>query len=358
MRAPTFTSSFIMLAFTVALVQPKALAWTCESICANDQRDCLNWKKSHCPIETSKPFPNRVIPTQQKTPNPLRENQGCCALGADCLAGQQPCAPSSGKKPGAGILYQMDSSPGPALFPASPHEPAPAPIRGLDKEIKPQEAELEGQTRPDVRASRLFSGPGQFPPSEFAAYGIVAFQALASDSRETERYRSICRGYLAAIPAATSLRKEGISLKEQMVTVWPLTEKYLATKLNSGGAADANSCGKIIASTSLLISHDVIHKANKLSHKAVLNGRGPYLIAWSPATAFGKTEAAVLVLDLSNVTTSEGAVAIFQDWADKIEKNPQLWKGGWNMNSLRLSLQFWADRWGTGVLAILSPTSK
>ncbi len=40
------------------------------------------------------------------------------------------------------------------------------------------------------------------------------------------------------------------------------------------------------------------------------------------------------MLDLSNVTTSEGAVAIFQDWADKIEKNPQLWKGGWNLNSL------------------------
>ena len=363
MRTPTFAPSLLVLAFSAVLVEPKALAWNCDSICAINQSNCLDWKKAHCPIGTSNPFTNRPSPTQQQPPTPLRDNQGCCVLGAPCPPPKRPCPPIGGAKPAGGSLnYELEESP--SLAPESPREPAPEPAllpspyrggyRGIDEETE-QRFMME---HTGLRASRVFSGPGQFPPNLFAAYGIVAFQALASDSKETERYRSICRGYLAAIPAAKTLREEGVPLKQQMVTAWPLTENILANSLNSASTAKYNSCDKIVASTNLLLSHDAIHKAKSITRKPALNGRGPYLIAWSPAATIGKSDAAVLVLDLSNVTTSDGAVAIFQDWADKIEKNPQLWKGGWDLNSLRLSLRLWADRWGAGVLAILSPTTK
>ncbi len=211
---------------------------------------------------------------------------------------------------------------------------------------------------PDIRASRAFSGPGQYPPNQFAAYAIVAFQALATDANEMARYESICKGFLAAIPAAASLRKAGIPFSEQMVTIWPLVSASLAATLNTASATNNSNCQRIVASTNLLLSHDAIHKASKLSRNISFKGRGPYLIAWAPAKSFGKPDAAVLVLDLSNVTTNDGAVAVFQEWSDKIEQNPNLWKGGWNLNSLRITLRLWADRWGKDVLAILSPTAK
>jgi hypothetical protein len=211
---------------------------------------------------------------------------------------------------------------------------------------------------PDIRASRAFSAPGQYPPNQFAAYAIVAFQALATDANEMARYKSICKGFLAAIPAAASLRKAGIPFSEQMVTIWPLVSAPLAATLNATSASNNSNCQQVVASTNLLVAHDAIHKASKLSRNISFNGRGPYLIAWAPATSFGKSDAAVLVLDLSNVTTNDGAVAVFQEWSDKIEQNPNLWKGGWNLNSLRITLRLWADRWGKDVLAILSPAAK
>jgi hypothetical protein len=299
---PTRTQPFslLLLCLAVALVPSKASGWTCDSVCNANQRDCLEWKKNHCPDDSRSPA-------------------------------RQPSSPS-------GIHFF--NSPGP------PQEamPMPAPPQGL--------------SLPDVRASRIFSGPGQYPPSEFAAYGIVAFQATSADAKETARYVRICKGFLASIPAASALLKQGIPMKEQMATVWPITDERLATSLNSTANTENRLCEKIVASTNFLASHDAIHKARKITRAPSLSGRGPYLIAWSPATTFGKPEAAVLVLDLSNVTTSEGATAIFNEWADKIEMNPQLWKGGWDLKSLKTSIKVWADRWGADVLAILSPTAK
>ncbi|MEB3255258.1 MAG: hypothetical protein VKJ05_02600 [Synechococcaceae cyanobacterium] len=160
------------------------------------------------------------------------------------------------------------------------------------------------------------------------------------------------------MPSASDLLRQGVPLKEQMATVWPLTNTGLASTLNAAKTANSKSCEAIVASTDFLTSHDALHRLRKLAVQANLSDRGPYLIAWSPGAAFGRANAAVLVLNLSNVTTTEGATAIFRDWADKIEMNPQHWKKGWNLTSLKTSLQLWADRWGSDVLTFVSATTK
>jgi hypothetical protein len=113
-----------------------------------------------------------------------------------------------------------------------------------------------------------------------------------SHTNETTRYTNTFKGLLATIPSATSLLQQGIAFEEQMVTVWP-------------------SMGINLTKTNSIKSRYAIHQVNELARKSPLRSRGPYLIAWSRATAFGKTKAAVLVLDRSNATPTAAAVASF-----------------------------------------------
>ena len=363
MPVPThlFPSSLLALAFCAALLQGEAKAWSCDTPCKADQIDCQNWKRQCCPPAKDQPTtqsrPQKPCPSEPKTKPRLHLLQllNSIAPKPDLLELSIPAEPPDRE---GELLQPPAPSPVPSPAPSPVPAPTPAPIFELSPIRGLEPAALEGEIPTDVRASRAFSGPGQYPPRQFRAYGVVAFQSLASTESETNRYISLCKGFLAAIPASAALQEQGVPINEQMVTVWPLIEKQLANTLNQPLGKHDKYCSRIVAATNLPVSHDAIHKANKLSQKPALKGRGPYLIAWSPASKFGNPEATVLILNLSNVTTTEGAVAIFQDWADKIERNPDLWQAGWNINSLRLSLKLWADRWGADVLAILSPNSK
>jgi hypothetical protein len=286
----------------VTLTPAKVLAWSCESECESNQFECLSWKKKNCP-------PRNPL---QRRYNRLFED----VRGID-MEGYSPI-----------------------MRPAKPTSPTTSPTMG---------------SSPAVRASRTFAGPGEYPPSRFAAYGIVAFQALPYDTAETNRYRNICRGYLAAIPGSKILLDKGIPLNKQMVTVWPLNDGKLASKLNTTSLEHDEMCSRAVLSIDLVTSRNSIVKARTALRKTLLEERGPYVIAWSPAQSFGKSQAAVLVLNLSNVTTSAQAVEMFREWSDKIEQNPELWTGGWNHDSLRVTLRLWADRWGPGILSLFSP---
>jgi hypothetical protein len=141
----------------VALTPAKVLAWSCESECESNESECLSWKKRNCP-------------------------------------------PRNQLRPGL-----------PPWFGGG--------RRDWEIERRLHYYSPAMNASPAVRASRTFAGPGQYPPSRFAAYGIVAFQALPYDTVETNRYRNICRGYLAAIPGSKILLNKGIPLNKQMVTV-------------------------------------------------------------------------------------------------------------------------------------------
>ena len=72
------------------------------------------------------------------------------------------------------------------------------------------------------------SGPGQLPPQDFAAYGMVVFTARASRF-DRPRHEMFCEAYLSALPTAGELDRPK---SEQMVTIWPVTEDGIADALN------------------------------------------------------------------------------------------------------------------------------
>lgn len=278
----------------IALSPSKVLAWSCDSQCDHSQYECIEWKRLNCPASARE---------QLLFLNPANLKNG-------------------------------DSLPSPTGGSA---RPGSAP-----------------QNRLLIRASRAFAGPGQYPPTQFAAYGIVAFHSLPFDTDETNRYLNICRGYLAAVPRAKNLLDQGVPLSKQMVTVWPLDNARLAGELNLSNQDPGLICRKAVSAIDIASSRNAILTARLTKPGRSLDGRGPYVIAWSPAQSFGKPNAAVLILNLSSASTAAQAAEMFRDWSNDVEANPQLWTGGWNNKSIRVILRLWADRWGSKVLSLLS----
>ncbi|NVK34959.1 MAG: hypothetical protein HWE23_10795 [Rhodobacteraceae bacterium] len=194
----------------------------------------------------------------------------------------------------------------------------------------------------DIVATRVFAGPSEYPPAEFKAYGILAFPARAT-SQTLERHSFICEAYLARLPHADEV---SASRSVQMVTVWPMRTDGQAANLNALSPAD--TCARAVTGYGLVAAHDAIKDARKAGHR--LEGRGPYLLAWSPASDKGRADVLVLSADLSNVSTAEGARNVMHKWAQDIEKQPDLWSNGWDLEKVRLAIQLWVDRFGENVL--------
>ena len=102
----------------------------------------------------------------------------------------------------------------PAIKPGAYEKRAEVPIFG-------DPATPENQ---DVRAARIFAGPTQYPPEDFAAYGILAFRARAS-LYDHDRHSMMCQAYASGLPHTTEL---SIPDSQQMVTVWPVDSENRA----------------------------------------------------------------------------------------------------------------------------------
>jgi hypothetical protein len=109
-----------------------------------------------------------------------------------------------------------------------------------------------------------------------------------------------------------------------MVTVWPLDDGTLSNTLNTADLKHDGMCRRAVLSIDLVASRNSIVQARTALRNTSFDDKGPYVIAWSPARSFGKSQAAVLVLNLSNVTTGAQAVEMFREWSEKIEQNPEL----------------------------------
>lgn len=179
----------------------------------------------------------------------------------------------------------------------------------------------------DLRpVSRLFAAHSQHEPWDVAAYGILAFQSEVDDASH-DRYRLFCEAFLTTFVAAARFENAGTPLSDQMVTIWPLVDDILADHLNShtgAGRELAPECDEIVESIDLQKSQEAL-QATKQS----LRGKGPYLLAWAPGCAFGKTDN-VLLVDLSRIDTLEEAREEFRFWRDEIQKDTKLWSKGWD----------------------------
>ncbi len=197
-----------------------------------------------------------------------------------------------------------------------------------------------------LSASRIFLGRSSYPPADFAAYGILAFTTLpAPDDRD--RYIDICDAFFAALISSSDLE---VPLNEQMVTVWPIDDRDnpSLTDILNITRAETDSCATAVDNYDILIADQAIRDA-RFAGKT-LNGRGPFLIAWSPGADKGFGEAAVLMADLTDVNSTADAKEVFRVWTDDIEKDTGLWEMGFSLEKLRLKLRQIANRYGDGML--------
>lgn len=196
-----------------------------------------------------------------------------------------------------------------------------------------------------VTASRAFAGPTQYPPEDFAAYGILAFQSRAS-SYNRSRHLMICKAYVSNLPHTSELKTP---TTEQMATVWPMDSDSDARFLNTA-PRQSDSCELAVDNYGLVVAKQALKEA-ELAGVDTTNS-GPFLLAWSPSTDKGKPDALVLVSDLSGITTYAQADGIFRNWSGDIESDPNLWTNGWNIERLRVTIRNWVDAHGTKALEL------
>ncbi|MEX2644398.1 MAG: PRC-barrel domain-containing protein [Acetobacterales bacterium] len=269
------------------------------------------------------------------------ERTGVSGQGAQAQNQQATQGQSSSQQATTGQSASQQPRPRPS--------PAPSPtISGPTISAPPAAANGGGEmaagngvprSAPLITASRAFLGPHDIPPREFAAYGIVAFpQGAVDDTRD--RHRMICEAYIASLPASSEL---GIPDKDQMVTVWPVVAEEVAVEL-----ASRADCAVAVDRYHLVTALTALRQAAFTGMD--ISGDGPYLLAWAPPDTKGEPDALVLRADLSDVTTARQALDIFRDWRREIEQKPELWRGGWSMQTLRLTLRLWADKYGPRLL--------
>jgi tetratricopeptide (TPR) repeat protein len=196
----------------------------------------------------------------------------------------------------------------------------------------------------DRAASRVFAGPHQYPPKDFPAYGIMAFRTRATPD-DRSRYLMLCEAFLAVLPHESEL---ALGPSQQMVTVWPIETDYIAAILNLGPRN--LTCPTAVDNYNLALAIEAINDAGQAG--VGVTGRGPFLLAWSPSTEKGKRDALVLVADLSSVTTNDEAKLRLLRWRTDILLEPNIWKNGWDVESLRVRLREWADEFGPQILSV------
>ena len=202
-----------------------------------------------------------------------------------------------------------------------------------------------------VGASRLFAAENQYPPTSFAAYGIIAFRSLATEAT-SDRYIAICEGYSSSILSFHELVCKNVERSQQMVTIWPLKRVDLADTLNSNVNDPSDYCQEIVRQINLTLSQNSI-KTAEIQMGTKLTGDGPFLLAWSPSQNINEEDTLVLSLNLSRVTNVQQATRMFNFWIDEIEKDSKLWSSGWNLERFRLKVMLAADRIGNDILQLL-----
>lgn len=198
----------------------------------------------------------------------------------------------------------------------------------------------------EILASRMFAHPDRYPPSDFAAYGIVAFPEGAATA-DRPRYIMFCEAFLTTLLSYKEVSKS-VALLNQMVTVWPVTEGSDVERFNNV-ANDLSACGDLVDKYHVKTSQEAIIDAKRAGMN--IGGRGPFLIAWAPASEKGHEDTIVLIADFSDVTFVEDAKTAFRFWVEDIEKDEKLWGEGFSTERILFKIKIWADRHGTEMLS-------
>ncbi|WP_430251381.1 hypothetical protein [Neorhizobium sp. DAR64860/K0K1] len=231
--------------------------------------------------------------------------------------------------------------PSPLATPAVP--PGHLGLAGSSQDPSVSNTEISPFGATGNRATRLFAGLGEYPPKIYAAYGIVAFWDRI-DPAERDRYTAICLAYLRSLDLAPA----GMAAEKQMVTVWPVTSGTAAKGLMSGSSFQTfdmiSQCESVLNNYDFQVGREAIRMA-RLQSKDV-DGRGPFLLAWSPTDKIGTDKAIILMADLSETDNFFAARDIFRIWIKEIESDLDLWNDGFTWDRLQRKLKALVDKYG------------
>jgi hypothetical protein len=120
-----------------------------------------------------------------------------------------------------------------------------------------------------------------------------------------------------------------------MVTVWPVMRDDIADELNKVQGLSPDMCTTAVNNYDLFLSKQAIKDASSAGAGDKLRGKGPFLIAWSPAYEKGQAKVAVLILNMSTVSHPEHARNALLSWEQDIQENPDLWRNGFTEKGLQ-----------------------
>ena len=210
-----------------------------------------------------------------------------------------------------------------------------------------EKATNEINTTIENSATRIFAGPSQYPPEEYAAHAMFAFPARPSDGDE-ERYQMFCEAYISVIPHASEV---DVPKNQQLVTVWPIENDDVANHVNR--IERGSTCTFAVLHYGFLSSRSAIVDA-EASGLDLSGKKGPFLIAWAPPADRGVPDQPILYMDLSTVSDLSEAKIRMAMWVKDIEEDPDLWKNGWEIEKVRFVVANWANRLGEKVLFLFT----
>ncbi|WP_322890531.1 MULTISPECIES: hypothetical protein [unclassified Yoonia] len=170
-------------------------------------------------------------------------------------------------------------------------------------------------------ARRVFAGPSQFNPANFDVYGVVAFPS-APTSANRSRFVMICEAFMQGISPVSETDSARANLA---LTVWPvqkeITDQQIGFRLTE---ACTNATDLYDAKT----SRDVIDAANRSGQN--VDGRGPFLIAWSPGAQFTNEARYIAFIDMSRVNRPSEAIERIREWRRLVVSEPETWEQRWS----------------------------
>lgn len=192
---------------------------------------------------------------------------------------------------------------------------------------------------PQLRPARAFLKAESIPPVGVGAYGVLALRSKPT-SASRGRLMMACQAFLASLPPQNTL-PASVKVNDQMLTIWPLTTVGPSTP-------QGNDCSYLLDNYDLYGGISAIQDAVRQDRR--LDGRGPFLIGWSPSENRGRPDAVVLILDMSPMDSQTSFDDAFTFWQYKIVESPMLWRNGFSAERLRLALRDFADHHGQNIL--------
>jgi hypothetical protein len=186
---------------------------------------------------------------------------------------------------------------------------------------------------------RMYLPAPAIPPRGIGAYGVVALRGLPTPATRARLWR-LCQSFVKYLPRPEAI-PNSVRRSDWMVTVWPLTQPEAAP-------AKKDDCDFVIDHYDLYGGISAIQDAELQG--ADLSGPGPFLIGWSPASSRGVKDKVVLTFDMSSLDSQESFDRAFIWWQQRVVSDPKLWRHGWSVEAIRLSVRDFFDRYGESAL--------